>query len=285
MARSLSDLSRGSFVKPEKITVGEWLDIWLQEYKRPSVRPATFDGLETMIRCQLKAALGHIPLKDLRPEHIQRLYNEKSKSGLSPRYIRRIHVTLHSSLEQAMKNQLVTRNTSKAVMLPKMGKKEIQPLSLEQVGQLLGAIQGDRLYPTILLEFNTGLRRGELLGLRWQDVDLQAGVLHVRQTLARVGTHTGDGPKTRLIFQEPKTSQSRRTIPIPGNILEELKRHKARQAQEKLLPGYASRYQINRYESKFTRFPSGTTRVVIGCSMMAGPSTEFPASNCSISQI
>lgn len=134
-------------------------------------------------------------------------------------------MALHSALDQAMKNQLVTLNTSKAVMLPKMGKKEIKPLNLEQVGQLLATIKEDRLYPAILLEFNTGLRRGELLGLRWQDVDLRAGLLQVRQTLARVGTHTGDGPKTRLIFQEPKTPQSRLNAALRG---EEAKSPRAR---------------------------------------------------------
>ena len=100
---------------------------------------------------------------------------------------------------------------------------------------------GDRLYTAVLLGLGTGIRRGELLALHWQDVDLEAGVLQVRQALERVGVHgaTNDGKKTRLIFQDPKTDQSRRTIPIPADIIEELTRHKARQAQEKLLLGQA----------------------------------------------
>lgn len=238
MARALSDLSRGSFVKPEKMTVGEWLDIWLNEYKRPGVRQKTYDCYEVLIRCHLKPALGHIPLKDLRPENLQWLYNEKAKAGLSARTIHLIHVVIHGALEQAIKNQLVLRNASVATVRPREAKKEIQPLSLDQVSQLLAVIREDRPYPAILLEFSTGLRRGELLALRWQDVDLQAGLLHVRQNLVRVSNQTGDR-KTRIIFQEPKTPQSRRTIPLPEDILEELKRHKARQAQEKLLLGQA----------------------------------------------
>jgi integrase len=109
------------------------------------------------------------------------------------------------------------------------------------VQQFLDAVREDRLFRAFFLEIGTGLRRGELLGFRWRDVDLEAEVVHVRQTLVRVGNHdaTVSNPKTRLIFQEPKTEQSRRTIPIPAAIIEELKCHKARQAEEKLLIGKA----------------------------------------------
>jgi integrase len=102
-------------------------------------------------------------------------------------------------------------------------------------------MKADRLFPAIFLELGTGLRRGELLGLRWQDVNLDAEVVHVRQALIRVRNHDAiaGGRKTRLIFQEPKTEQSERTIPIPGEITVALKHHKSQQAQEKLLLGRA----------------------------------------------
>jgi len=122
-----------------------------------------------------------------------------------------------------------------------MKKKEIHPLTLEQLSQLFSAIEQDRLFPAIYLELNTVLRRGELLALRWQDVDLKAGTLTVKQGLVRVRNHGAkEGEKkTRLIFQEPKTATSRRIIPIPDNALAELKRWKARQNQEKLFLGEA----------------------------------------------
>jgi len=105
--------------------------------------------------------------------------------------------------------------------------------------QFLSALQGDRLYAAFLTLFMVGLRRGELLGLRWQDVDLNAGVLHVRQTLVRIYNRDakGEGRKTRLDFQEPKTEKSRRSVPIPEACLAAFKRHKAHQAEEKLLLG------------------------------------------------
>jgi hypothetical protein len=81
LTKALSDLSRRSFVAPHKLTVAQWLNTWLQEYKRPKIRPLTFDNYERVIRCHLNPALGHLPLKDLRPEHVQRLYHAKQKPG------------------------------------------------------------------------------------------------------------------------------------------------------------------------------------------------------------
>lgn len=241
LTKALRDKAQGTFVAPHKLTLGEWLDTWLHEYKKPSVRPLTFDSYEALVRCHIKPTLGHIPLQDLRPEHLQRLYNDKRKAGLSPRTVRYIHAVIHGALEQAMKSQLLVRNVSEATILPSDVKREMHPLSLDQVRQLLTTIGQDRLFPAIWLELGTGLRRGELLALRWPDVDLEMGLLQVKQSLERVRNHeaTGDDQKTRLLLQEPKTALSRRTIPIPEDIVEELKRHKARQAQEKLLLGHA----------------------------------------------
>jgi integrase len=239
LAKALSDVSRGSFVAPHKISLGEWLDAWLHDYKQASIRPLTFDSYSMLIRYHINPALGHIALKDLRPDQVQRFYNEKKDIGLSPRTIRYIHTVLHGALKQAMKNQLVVRNVSEATILPRGKTRKMRPLSLEEVNKLLTTVKDDRLFPAIFLELGTGVWRGELLGLRWRDLNLDAGLLQVRQTLVRVGNHdatTGDC-KTTLIFQEPKTDYSRRTIPIPEDIIEELKRHKAQQAQEKLLMG------------------------------------------------
>jgi integrase len=240
-SHALSDLQRGTFVAPHKLTVGQWLETWLREYKRPKVRPLTFDNYERIVRCHLIPALGHLPLKELRPEHVQRAYNEQHQAGLSVGSIRVIHAVLRSALKQAMKHQLVLRNVTEAVTPSTARSRTMQPLSLQEVGHFLSVIADHRLFPPILLGLGTGLRRGELLALRWQDVDLQRGLIHVRQTLARVRVHgpSEDGKKTRLVFQEPKTNQSRRTIPIPADIVEELHRHKARQAQERLLLGEA----------------------------------------------
>jgi integrase len=241
LARALSDLGRGAFVAPHRLTVGEWLETWLKEYKKPSVRPVTYDSYEMMVRCHIKPALGHLSLKDLRLDQVQRFYNGKQDARLSARTVRYLHTVLHGALKQAMKNQLVVRNVSEATTLPGGKTRKMHPLTFEQVNQLLTSAKDDRLFSAVFLELGTGLRRGEILALRWNDLDLDAGVLRVRQTLVRVKNHdaTSGQRKTRLIIQAPKTDHSRRTIPIPADIIDALRKHKAQQAQEKLLFGEA----------------------------------------------
>lgn len=174
LTQVLSDRSRGTFVAPHKLTVGEWLDVWLHDYKKASLRPVSYDSYEMMVRHHLKPALGHVALKDLRPDQVQRFYNDKRDTGLSARTIRYLHTILHGALKQAMKNQLVVRNVSEATTLPGGKTRTMRPLTLEQVQQFLAAVREDRLFPAFFLEMGTGLRRGELLGVRWQDLDLEA---------------------------------------------------------------------------------------------------------------
>jgi integrase len=242
LTKALREKQQGTFVVPHKLTLGEWLDTWLQEYKKPKLRPSTFDSYEMLIRCHLKPALGHIPLRDLRPEHLQHFYNAEVQRGASARTVRYCHTLLYGALAHAEKHQLVARNVSKLTERPRAVRKEMHTLTLDQlIEKLLPAIAQDRLFAAIFLGFGTGLRRGEVLALRWKDVDVRTGTLQVRQALVRVTNHNvPKGEKrTRLLFQEPKTSPSRRTIPIPEACLAALKQHKARQAEEKLLLGQA----------------------------------------------
>ena len=242
LTKALREQQQGTFVAPHKLTLGEWLDTWLQEYKKPKLRPTTFDSYEMLVRRHLKPTLGSIALRDLRPEHLQHFYNAEVQQGASARTVRYCHTLLHGALAHAEKHQLVARNVSKLTERPRAVRKEMHTLTLDQITEkLLPAIAKDRLFAAIFLAFGTGLRRGELLALRWKDVDVKAGILQVKQTLVRVTNHhvpKGEG-RTQLIFQEPKTAPSRRTIPIPEECLAALKQHKARQAEEKLLLGQA----------------------------------------------
>jgi integrase len=245
IASTLGEISQGLFIEPNKVTVSEWFDTWLKEYKQPpNVKLSTYVSYEMLIRVHLKP-LGDILLKDLRPEHVQRLYNEKSrngradsKGGLSAKTIRNLHNMLHEGLEQAVRNNLTIRNVSNAATLPKRYKKDIRVFTLEEQGQFIKAIQDERLKAAFILCLGSGLRLGELLALRWEDVDLQEEIIKVRQSLNRLKTLDEDSPtKTKLIFQEPKTENGRRNIPIPTNIVAELKTHKSRQRLEKLKIG------------------------------------------------
>lgn len=118
------------FVAPHKLTVGELLHTWLWEYKWPKLRSITFESYEMLIRKHVITGLGHIPLKDLRPEHVQRFYNEKAQEGLSYRTVRYLHTTLNSALGQAEKNQLVVGNVSKFTESPSETRKEMSTFSL-----------------------------------------------------------------------------------------------------------------------------------------------------------
>ncbi|KYH31125.1 site-specific integrase [Neomoorella mulderi] len=242
ITKALAEIQHGTFVKPTGETLGEWLDIWFANYVKPRVRPTTRDNYEATIRKHIKPYIGDQKLGQLLPSHLQALYNRKLAEGLSGRTVRLIHTVLHAALKQAVKEGLAVRNVAEATSPPRWEKKEMRVLSPEEQNRLLEALESHRLYAAFLLDMATGLRRGELLGLKWEDIDLKQGLIHVKRTLVRVKAENGP-VKTALVFQEPKTAHGRRTIPIPESILPELKAHKKRQAQEKLIMG--QNYQDN----------------------------------------
>lgn len=230
-------LSTGTLVTNSKLTLGEWLDNWLNIYPKNNVRIGTWESYETYIRVHIKPTLGSIPLKDLRPMHLQNLYNEKLVSGrvktggkLSPKTVGYIHVVIHMALEQAVKENLVTNNVARLVKKPKQTKHEICPLTVEQMKAFLSEAKNHRFYVPFLLECHTGLRRGELLGLRWRDINIEKKTISVNQSLIRTR-------QKGLVMSDPKTEKSKRTIPISEEVIAVLKGHKANQNQNKLLAG------------------------------------------------
>lgn len=237
----LHEKAVGTFVEPHEITLGEWLDRGLELYKKPNRRRTTVDNYETMIRAHIKPALGHIPLMKLEPAHLQEFYNRKAKEK-SSRTVHLLHYIIGVTLKRAVKEGKLYRNVNEATELPPMRKKEITPLSAEEVQKFLDAEAGDRLYAAFVLELGTGLRRGELLALRREDIDFEKGMVHVNRTLVMVRAEGGSS-RTELVYQEPKTEKSREPVPIPKVVLEELKRHRARQEEEKAFWGQA--YQDN----------------------------------------
>lgn len=231
------EFRQGTYAAANKITVGEWLEQWLETYAAVRVRQNTLEGYRIVVNGYLKPILGHIPLKELQPQQVQKMVNDLLKSGrkrdggpLSSRMVEYIFTILHSALEQAVKNQMVSRNVCNAVNKPKRNRKEFRPWTVEQTNQFLNHVKDSRLFPLYLTVWGTGLRRSELLGLKWSDIDFKKGTLTVNRVL--VNTKGGQ------IFQEPKTPKSRRTIPLPKPVIEELKVWKKRQAEEALaFPG------------------------------------------------
>lgn len=215
----------------------------MKEYKSPpNIKLATYISYETFIRIHFKPLLGNIYLRDLRPDHLQRLYNSKLRGGradgkdggISTKTLRNIHNMIHGALEQALKCGFVFRNVSEATSLPKMIKSDIRVLTLKEMYVFMKAIEKEYQRTAFLLSLASGLRLGELLALTWDNADLDEGILKVRRTLNRLKTFDESSPKkTKLILQEtPKTSTSRRNVPIPQSIVDELIKHKERQAED-----------------------------------------------------
>lgn len=241
MDKARMDLKTGTYIEPNKITLGDWVLKWVKIYARQRVCITSYDLYSSIIKLHIVPDIGGIELRKLRPMDIQELYNKKTKSGkayggggLSSETIRRIHNILHSALKQAVKEGLVIRNAADSVEPPKIIRTEVKPLTKTDLNKFMDTVKKDRLYALFALALGTGLRKGEILSTRWSDLDLDKGTVTVQRTLARVYTDEGE-TKTELIFKEPKTSKSRRTIPIPGFVIAALKSHKAKQNEEKLL--------------------------------------------------
>ena len=165
LARALTDRVSGFTFDTENMTVGEYLDRWLNDSDRGSVRTSTYERHEQIVRLHLKPAFGRVKLSKLTPAHVQGLYRHKLDSGLSPATVQKIHVVLHKALAQALKWNLIPRNAADAVKAPRPAAEEMRPLSPDEARKLMEAAQGDKLEALYVLAMHTGMRQGELLAL------------------------------------------------------------------------------------------------------------------------
>jgi integrase len=233
-----SNLAHGLLISAKAQTIGAFLDDWLLRSLKPRAKARTFESFSTITRLHIKPMLGGVGLHKLSPQHVQRLLHEKSAAGLSPQTVSNIRTVLRSALAQALKWSLVSRNSAALVDAPRIPRKQVVPFDAEQAGRLLEAAKGSRYEAVYQLALMLGMRRGELLGLCWAEIDLDGRALRVSQSLQRIATGSdAKGKKTALIAAEVKTDGSRRTIALPDSIVKALKAHKARQAQERLVAG------------------------------------------------
>src|SRR3712207_1028282 len=188
------------------MTVGEYLDTWLKGSVYGSVRRSTYDRDTNLVNNHIKPGLGGLKLKKLNSAHVQSFYRDRLDAGLSASTVHKIHDILRRALAQAVKWHLVPRNVADVVKPPRPVPKEMVGLSADEAQRLLQAAGGDRLEALYTLAIHTGMRQGEMLALRWQDVDLKNAVVSVRRTLTRRGG--------KAAFGEPKTKKSRRSIPL-----------------------------------------------------------------------
>jgi integrase len=247
LTHTLGQLDQGSYVTPTRQTVGEHLLAWLPAI-RSSLRPATYESYERNVRQHLIPTVGHVWLDQLTPDRLAAVYAELHRSGrldgtggLSPRSIRYLNTILGKALGDAVAEGKLARNVAQAPTvrrrLPRHAKPEMSTWSAAELAAFLDQLRGDPLHAPILLAATTGMRRGEVLGLRWRDTDLDAGRVAVRQTLAAVRDVDGQVGRHVLVFGEPKTAKGRRTVPLPPQTVAVLRAHRKAQAAERLLAG------------------------------------------------
>lgn len=222
LSKIVSEMDSGTYAEPSKMKVSQWLDEWLASYTM-NIKPATRSAYEEHIRVHIKPSLGDILLKQLSTRDIQQLYTNLLKEReLSPKTVRNIHGVLHRTLEQAKLLGYIRVNPADAAVTPRVEKKQVETLDAEDIGKFLAAIRGTKYeYPLFVAVF-TGLRQGELLGLTWDCVDFEHGMLLINKQHNRV---KGD---TEFRFASLKNDKAR-VLTVADEVIDVLKLQKQRQ--------------------------------------------------------
>lgn len=220
--RILAAVNAGTYAKPTTITVGEHLDKWLS-LRESELAPATLSSYRRVIRKYLLPAFGDLPLRDLQPLRLDEAYLRWRAEGKGEPTLGLIHQVLHTALRQAVRWDLLTRNVADNVDPPRVTREETTALSPDQVSHLLEVARDSAVYPLILTAFHTGLRRGELVALRWENVDLGAGVIYVEESLQRIDRKT--------LIRPPKTAKGRRRVSLDEETISVLHGARARQTE------------------------------------------------------
>ncbi len=234
----LTDLDKGIFVKPGKSTCTDYLKQWLKDYAFTNLSPKTAEGYESIIYRHLIPALGVIPLAQLRPEMIQRYIGDKlthgranGQGGLSSRTVRHHIICLHTALQRAVKMGILIRNPVDAVTIPRAERHEMQTMSESDIHIFLEMARPTPYYALFYMLLFTGVRRSELLALRWQDVDLLLLQISISRSLYQV-------KGGRIIFRQPKTEKSRRQVALSPSTVDMLKEYQDSQNKLRLSLGY-----------------------------------------------
>lgn len=211
-------------ITPAQLTVGRYLREWLDEIVAQRVRPSTLTAYRHNVDKYLEPDLGGHRLGKLTAREVRQFLETLKRRGVGPRTVRYVHATLRAALEDAMREELIEKNVAKLVRAPVAPHSEPKPLSVEELKVLFKANREDRLFALLIVIALLALRRSEALGLTWDDVDLDAETLTVRQGLHRVAGE--------LVLMPAKTARSRRTIPLPGIVVSALREHRDRQEKE-----------------------------------------------------
>lgn len=232
LTEQLNAIEKGTYFEPKDITFGEYLDYWLEKYAKPNTAVRTLEGYNYIIQQHIKPSLGNIKIAKLQPFRLQEYYSQKLENGnldgkgLSAQSVKHHHRVIHKALKDAVKWQFLARNVAEAVTPPKVKNVEMKIWNGEQVKKFLKAARESVYYSVYFTAIYTGMRRGEVLGLRWKDVDFDNGEIYVRQALQEV-------KKVGLTFKEPKSGKSR-SITMSPSLKKELKKVYKQNLENKL---------------------------------------------------
>ena len=242
MTAALRDVQQGLPVPTGRSSFAAFLQQWLSEVVEPNLAPKTHRSYEQNVRNHIAPGLGKLALTDVTPPRIQRFLNAKREAGLSPRSVQILHAVTRQALNQALAWRLVSVNAATLIPTPRAAKFKAPALSARDAQAVLAAVRGDRLEVLVTAALSLGLRQAEALGLRWSDVDLDAGILTIPHQLQRVrGTWE---------LTVPKTTRSERTMPLPAVVVTALRKQKVRQLEERLAAG--ERWRGSQWDLVFT---------------------------------
>lgn len=227
LREAMREIDQGVDLSGPRLTVAQYLQQWLASSARPSVKTKTFEGYESIVRVRVIPRIGSIPLAKVSPLDLQRLYADLSSAKLSNRSVHHTHRVLHRAFQQALRWNMIPRNPCDGATPPRPQQTEMRVLTAEQANALLTHTREHPAHALYVLALSTGMRIGELLGLRWDDIDFEGGRLFVRRALQRQNANG-------IVFIEPKTSRSRRAIKLGKATIAALRDHKRNQLNRRI---------------------------------------------------
>ncbi len=228
LKQAIQESTEIDMIRAEQYTVGQWMDVWFENYAKIKVRPSSHQTYKGYIENHIKPNIGSVPLSKLSSLQLQKLYKKlltkgrvdrieakEQPKGLSPKTVRNINQVISSAMDFAKGQKLISVNPTDGCALPKLEHREMKTLPVEQLTSFLREAKESGVFEMYYIELATGLRRGELLGLKWEDLDLQQGSLRVQRQVARINGEIVEAPL--------KTKNSYRTLPLSADAVEVLK--------------------------------------------------------------
>lgn len=226
LALEMAARINGTAIHTGKMTVADLLARWLNDSAKPTCSPGTFLEYKRIVETHINPRIGSCRLATIKPLHVQSMLAEMEKEGAGARTRQYCYATIHRAFVVAMRWQLLVRNPCDGVDPPRVRRRQITPISMDQARDLLNEIKSSRFHALFVLALTTGMRQGELFGLQWDSVDLQRGLVVIRHSLEELKGH--------LRLKEPKSESGRRSLFLPQMAIEAIREHKAKMLEEGL---------------------------------------------------